>query len=120
MPKFKTHYGENPRRGLPKGYDLAPMEGLQHHQSESITTLLARLTHGDTTVVADVLDDDQYPFDSHVDSFDVMDQLNEMSERLSKQQTHDNPESSSSEAAEQPLGDAQAADDKTGDSEIAP
>ena len=120
MENFKTHYGKYARRGLPSGYDIAPCPGLQHHQSECISILLSRLTHGDTTVLADVLDDDDYPFDSHLDTFDVMDQMNEMSERLSEEQTKDNPESSSSEAAEQPQGNAQAADDKTGDSEIAP
>lgn len=120
MEMFKKHYGQHTRRGLPLDYDLAPMEGLQHHQSESISALLARLTRGDTTVLVDVLDDEDYPFDSHVDSFDVMDRMNEMSERLSQEQTNGNSESLASEAAEQPLGNAQAADDKPGDSEIAP
>lgn len=117
--EFIKHYREELTvRSLPSDYDFAEMEGFQPGQSEPIEVLIRRLSRGDTTVIAEAVTDDEYPFDSYPDSFEIMDKINEMSERSSQAKQQPDSESSASEEPEQPIGDAQGSTDKPGDSEI--
>lgn len=119
--RFRSPWDPPAEYRLPSDYDFDPVSGFQPGQAEPIATLIARYQAGDITVGRPLVADDEYPMDSYPDSFDVMDRMLDLSERSDgSAQEPGNSVSSDSQAAEQPLGDAQAAADNPGETEIAP
>lgn len=90
------------------------------HQSESIECMMSRLLSGDTSVVGDVYDDDEYPFEEISDRFDRFDEADRISERFSQATGQESSVSSDSQAPEQPIGNAQGAEDNPGETETPP